>query len=143
MNYLGIKEKGCCNQQWCMSFWYLIVDNLHFSFPQKRRGQKKHDAESSMPSCMPWFVFIPTREIERAVHFLHCMACAHSYSPIWYGNTQECDMVPNFEDIRVAPTQKMALGFWQQDKINSNKMQMSTYLVMFSFTSSSLGYVVC
>ncbi|CAL9202241.1 unnamed protein product [Musa hybrid cultivar] len=34
----------------------------------------------------------------------------------------------------------MALGFWQQDKINSNKMQMSTYLVMFSFTSSSLGY---
>ncbi|CAL9081102.1 unnamed protein product [Musa textilis] len=33
----------------------------------------------------------------------------------------------------------MALGFWQQDKINSNKMMMSTYLVMFSFTSS-LGY---
>ncbi|CAD5194351.1 unnamed protein product [Musa acuminata subsp. malaccensis] len=33
----------------------------------------------------------------------------------------------------------MALGFWQQDKINSNKMQMSTYLVMFSFASSSLG----
>lgn len=91
--------------------------------------------------------------------FLHAMVCIHSYKRgsssfptlngmcsllqsylVWQHT--ECDMVPNFEDVWVAPTQKMALGFWQQDKINSNKMQMSTYLVMFSFTSS-LGYVVC